>query len=189
MTIVLRPAQPDHHDAIVALPGLAGSTRRLLAADLAGALPRHAVVAVDEAGLVVGFAMSTRQPDEVHLLDLAVVPSARRVGIATRLVALLSSLAHTDGATAITLEVRVSNTAGRGLYRALGFDDRGTRPGYYRDGEDARILWHVDLHDLAARAGAGALGPVGAAPGSGRDAHHDGGDRSGHRSTAMRGGR
>lgn len=158
-TTVLRSARPADHDAIVALPGLGASTRRLLAGDLAGTVPRHVQVAVDAAGRVVGFAMSNRQPDEVHLLDLAVAADVRRTGIATRLVAALATLGRADGASAMTLEVRVSNGAGRGLYHRLGFVDRGTRPGYYQDGEDARILWHDDLAALAARSHAGDPAP------------------------------
>lgn len=147
----LRPARPDDHDVIVALPGLSPSTRRLLARDLAGELPRHALVAEDNG--VVGFAMATRQPDQVHLLDLVVASGHRRDGLGARLVVGLARLARADGATAMTLEVRVDNVAARGLYRSLAFTDAGARPGYYRDGEDARILWHHDLSTLAAVAG------------------------------------
>ncbi len=187
-TIVVRLARPQDHDAIVALPGLGRSTRRLLADDLAGALPRHVVVAEDEVGRVVGVVMSTRQPDEVHLLDLAISPASRRGGIATRLVARLATLARADGASAMTLEVRVSNAPGRGLYRSLGFSDRGARPGYYQDGEDARILWHTDLRDLADHAR-----PDGVAAGFAGGAGSDGDpvdDGSNHRAApATTGGR
>lgn len=153
MSVRLRTARPGDHDAIARLDGLSGSTRRLLADDLAGVLPRHVVVATDVTPAgdeVVAMGMTTRQPDEVHLLDLVVRPSHRRRGIATGLLGTLAARARDDGATAMTLEVRASNDAGRALYLARGFTDHGTRPGYYADGEDARILWH---HDLAALVG------------------------------------
>jgi ribosomal-protein-alanine N-acetyltransferase len=54
------------------------------------------------------------------------------------------------GATALTLEVRVSNQAAQGLYRRFGFVPAGARKGYYPadangPAEDALVMW---LHDL-----------------------------------------
>ncbi len=149
MSVLVRTAVPADHDAVAGLPGLSGSTRRLLARDLAGVLPRHVLVASVRA-TVVGLGMTTRQPDEVHLLDLVVDRDHRRSGVATRLLAELAHRAMADDATAMTLEVRVSNDAALALYRSRGFVDDGVRPGYYHDGEDARILWHHDLPSLAA---------------------------------------
>jgi len=145
--IGVRPATPVDHDPIIARLDLSASTSRLLAKDLAGALPRHCLVAED-GGEIVGFAMTTRQPDEVHLLDIAVAASRRRRGVARQLLAGLAVLAMADGACAMTLEVRTSNHAARSLYARVGFVDHGVRPGYYRDGEDAAILWHDDLARL-----------------------------------------
>ncbi|HKJ57366.1 MAG TPA: ribosomal protein S18-alanine N-acetyltransferase [Nitriliruptoraceae bacterium] len=155
--MVVRPAMPADHDPIVAGLDLSASTSRLLAKDLAGALPRHCLVAED-GGEIVGFAMTTRQPDEVHLLDIAVAASRRRQGVARHLLARLAAMAMADGATAMTLEVRTSNRPARSLYARVGFVDHGVRPGYYRDGEDAAILWHDDLAGLVEIAGS--IGPA-----------------------------
>lgn len=152
--VVLRAAGPADRAAIAALDGLSRTTRRLLAIDLADPDRRVARVAQDQ-GHVVGFAMATRQPDEVHLLDLAVAPSHRSRGVARRLVAELATSAQHDGAHAMTLEVRSSNGAARRLYEALGCSTAGVRRGYYRDGEDAVIMWHRDLASLR-RAAVGA---------------------------------
>ncbi len=160
-SVILRPAVPGDHDQIVERLDLSGSTRRLLHLDLAGEKPRHGVVALDVDG-VIGFAMSTRQPDEVHLLDIAVAPSVRRRGIATRLLTWLAAAAMAEGATAMTLEVRASNPAAQALYTAAGFVDHGTRPGYYQDGEDAVIMWHHDLSALAAALTGTSTAPTGA---------------------------
>lgn len=149
--VTLRAAVPDDHDAIVGRLDLAGSTRRLLARDLAGARPRHCVVAVGTCGLL-GFMMTTRQPDEVHVLDIAVAAEVRRRGIAKLMLAWVASSSLADGATAMTLEVRASNLPAKSLYSGVGFVDRGTRPGYYQDGEDAVIMWHHDLPSLVGAA-------------------------------------
>ena len=41
------------------------------------------------------------------------------------------------GASAVTLEVRVSNGAARQFYRSYGFAEAYRRRAYYQDGEDA----------------------------------------------------
>lgn len=148
MPTLLRTAVPGDHHEIVARLDIEGSTRRLLKLDLAGAKPRNCVVAEDPGG-ILGFAMSTRQPDEVHLLDITIASAARRRGIARRLLGWLATAAVADGATAMTLEVRHSNTGAQALYLGLGFVDHGLRPGYYQDGEDAMIMWHHDLAGMA----------------------------------------
>ena len=46
------------------------------------------------------------------------------------------------GASAMTLEVRVSNEHAIRLYKNEGFEENGIRPHYYTDNrEDALIMW------------------------------------------------
>ena len=66
----------------------------------------------------------------------------------------LSRAAIATGATALTLEVRSSNTVAQELYRRFGFAPAGVRKGYYADtGEDALIMWahDTDGHAFAER--------------------------------------
>lgn len=94
-------------------------------------------------------------PDAAHVLRLAVAPSRRGRGLATRLVEELIGEAGRTGHPALTLEVRASNRAALSLYRRLDFVSHGLRPGYYPDGEDAVILWRSphggDEHDTHGR--------------------------------------
>lgn len=79
--------------------------------------------------------------DEVHVHNLAVVPEARRHGLARRLLAQTLEIAAGKGARAAHLEVRAGNTAARALYRAMGFREVGARSGYYSGpAEDAVLL-------------------------------------------------
>ena len=73
------------------------------------------------------------------------LPGHRRRGIARRLLTHLMADATAQGCEGIALEVRVSNFAAQGLYRAHGFRLAGLRRGYYRDtGEDALVMaWHA----------------------------------------------
>ncbi|MDR1043976.1 MAG: ribosomal protein S18-alanine N-acetyltransferase [Candidatus Adiutrix sp.] len=79
-------------------------------------------------------------PPEIHLLNLAVRPECRRLGLAWRLVTAMESIGRRAGARNIFLEVRPSNRAALSLYRSRGFQVAGRRPGYYGDGEDAVLM-------------------------------------------------
>jgi [ribosomal protein S18]-alanine N-acetyltransferase len=77
---------------------------------------------------------------EYHVLNVAVHPAARRTGLGRRMMDRVLAEARKDHADFVALEVRKSNVAAKGLYTSLGFRTVGTRPRYYRDGEDAEIM-------------------------------------------------
>ena len=146
----VRAATPADLDAVLALDDLEPATRRLLADDLAAADRRTVLVATADDDRVVGVVIAMRQQDAAHVLDVVVARDRRRRGIGARLLRALAVVAVRDDVPALTLEVRASNLAARALYEQLGFEDAGVRPGYYRDGEDAHVLWHHDPTALAA---------------------------------------
>lgn len=113
----------------------------------------HARVAEFD-GELAGYSMAWLGEGEGHLGNLAVVPGRRRRGIARRLVEDLLDHARAQDADPLTLEVRVSNFAAQGLYRAHGFRLAGLRRGYYRDtGEDALIMeWRASAAEAPGRA-------------------------------------
>jgi [ribosomal protein S18]-alanine N-acetyltransferase len=78
--------------------------------------------------------------DEIHLLKVAVAPACRRLGIAYRFLRDCLNLTARQGIRSAFLEVRPSNTAGLCLYRKLGFEIVGNRPGYYSDSGEAAII-------------------------------------------------
>lgn len=82
--------------------------------------------------------------DEVHVLNIAVHPEARRRALAMGLMEDLIEKAEVARMSVITLEVRAGNDAARGLYDGLGFRVIGRRPRYYTDsGEDAVVMARV----------------------------------------------
>lgn len=101
------------------------------------------VLAAQDGGRVVAFAIISCVVDESELYAIAVHPSARRRGIARSLleVALLSARAR--GATIMHLEVRASNRPARTFYSVEGFEESGLRPRYYGDGEDAILMRRI----------------------------------------------
>src|SRR3546814_19973189 len=81
-----------------------------------------------------------------HVTNVGVDPGHRRQGIATRLMLELVRRGLEEGAEALTLEVRASNTAAQELYRHFGFVPAGVRKNYYSDAnEDALIMWATDI--------------------------------------------
>jgi len=95
---------------------------------------------------VVGYAGLICYGDEAHLTNVAVDPQLQRKGIATRLVYEEILRAREMGATAISLEVRVTNWGAQRLYARFGFHPVGTRRNYYQElQEDALIMWTDDI--------------------------------------------
>jgi ribosomal-protein-alanine N-acetyltransferase len=100
-------------------------------------------------GVPLGLALTWRAADEVHLLDLAVDPDARRRGIGRALLEAVLVDARTSGAALALLEVRAQNAQALALYAALGFVQTGVRRAYYSDnGEDA-VVMRLDLSSCA----------------------------------------
>jgi [ribosomal protein S18]-alanine N-acetyltransferase len=93
-------------------------------------------VARAESGAVLGYILFWHVTDEIHLLNVAVDPEARRRGIGRALVLDLLAYARAHAAAKVLLEVRASNTAAIRLYEGLGFTEFNVRKAYYSDGED-----------------------------------------------------
>ncbi|MGH9404631.1 MAG: ribosomal protein S18-alanine N-acetyltransferase [Terriglobia bacterium] len=88
-----------------------------------------------------GFVALRRVLDHAEILNLAVHPARRRLGIAKALLAEACRRAFEDGAKTLSLEVRASNHPAIELYRSLGFSLRAVRKDYYTDPvEDAQVL-------------------------------------------------
>ena len=93
-------------------------------------------------GIVAGYAGMWLVLDESHITNVAVHPDYRGCGLGRAIMNDLLARAVVLGAARITLEVRVSNKTARGLYKSLGFVEKGFRRKYYSDNnEDAIIMW------------------------------------------------
>lgn len=90
------------------------------------------------AGEVAGFLVVREvAPSEREILNLAVAPAFRRLGVATLL--LRNQLSGRSGDW--YLEVRSSNEAARIFYKLMGFHDAGIRPSYYSEpAEDCIVM-------------------------------------------------
>jgi [ribosomal protein S18]-alanine N-acetyltransferase len=95
---------------------------------------------------LVGYAGLMMTLDEGHVTTIAVEPRRHRGKVGTRLFLVLAREAIARGATALTLEVRMSNTAAQDMYRRFGFGPVGVRKNYYQEvNEDALVMWAHDV--------------------------------------------
>ena len=120
-------------------------TRKQVAGSLA--MPHTYALLIDSTGSLTltagirepaGFALIRRAPGEEELLLVGVRPRFRRHGLGRKLLEAFFSQARQSGADRVFLEMRANNPA-RSLYAALGFEQIGRRPDYYRLGDGSRI--------------------------------------------------
>lgn len=101
---------------------------------------------------IVGYGGVMMSLTDGHVTTIAVDPKWHRRGIGTRLLLVLARAAIERGATALTLEVRLSNKAAQAMYRRFAFTPVGVRKGYYADtGEDALVMWAYEVDRPAYR--------------------------------------
>lgn len=110
-------------------------------------------VADGSGGIVGGMLIARRAADEAELLTLAVAPACRNAGLGTALLKRAMTMLREAGAARLFLEVEEGNAAALRLYRSLGGEPVGRRPGYYEGRADAAIFC-LALSPLAADDGA-----------------------------------
>jgi tRNA threonylcarbamoyl adenosine modification protein YeaZ len=108
--------------------------------------PRRIALVTDggQAGKVVGLVVASLIPPQAELETIVIDTYFQRCGLARKLFAELAGKLRLAGVTEVILEVRASNQAALGLYRRLGFQQTGLRPGYYvnppEPAEDAVLM-------------------------------------------------
>jgi ribosomal-protein-alanine N-acetyltransferase len=101
---------------------------------------------------LVGYAGLMMTLDEGHITTIAVDPERHRLKIGSRLLLVVAREAIERGASALTLEVRMSNHAAQDMYRRFGFAPVGVRKNYYQEvNEDALVMWARDVDQPAYR--------------------------------------
>lgn len=101
--------------------------------------------AVLENGELIGYGGISVAADEAEILNIAVHPSFRRLGVGVRLMRVLIDAAQERGACSLYLEVRASNVAAAALYRSLGFETIGVRKNYYTSPREDAVLMSLSL--------------------------------------------
>lgn len=136
---MIQPVTMAHAPALAALHAAAFPPREAWGEDamsLQLALTGTFGLIDDRGGMLMGRVIA----GEAEVLTLAVVPAARRQGIATALLRVARREAIARGGSVMFLEVATGNGAALALYRRDGFVEVGRRRCYYSDGSDALVL-------------------------------------------------
>jgi ribosomal-protein-alanine N-acetyltransferase len=91
-------------------------------------------------GTIAGYGVLGRAGDSSHLMNLAVLPEYRRLGVALQLMAGFGEISREWRCKRMCLEVRASNAIAREFYVSLGFVYSSRVKSYYADREDALIF-------------------------------------------------
>ncbi|RDI73465.1 rimI: ribosomal-protein-alanine acetyltransferase [Gaiella occulta] len=144
MSFRLRKLELSDLDAIERIERASYPTpwsRSMFASELAKPSSLSIAAVTPDEGLI-GYLVLSRYVDAWHVMNVAVAPSHRRLGVASAMLEHLFEVTRGDEQRGYTLEVRVSNVPAVRLYERLGFVARGIRRGYYTDNrEDALIMW------------------------------------------------
>ena len=112
---------------------------------------RNCIGMVAEQGeKVVGFMIYELHKAKLHILNFAVHPSWRRLGVGAQMVAKLISKLSSHRRTRITLEVRETNLVAQLFFQKQGFKAVRVLRAYYEDsGEDAFLMQYKFADDTS----------------------------------------
>jgi ribosomal-protein-alanine acetyltransferase len=131
--VTVRPGGAADLDAVARIQEASREAARW---DPAGYLAYDFLVAVCE-DRVTGFLVARPvAAGESEILNLAVHPACRRLGIAHRLVKEIALKRPGD----MFLEVRESNSTARAFYKSIGFQEIAVRPKYYEGPLEGAIV-------------------------------------------------
>jgi ribosomal-protein-alanine N-acetyltransferase len=96
---------------------------------------------------VIGYLCLEQVLDEGHILDLAIHPDYRGMGIATALVEKGVGQLKGRGCRLLFLEVRASNRVAKRFYEGHGFRIIGTRKKYYLAPTEDAVIMMLGMQD------------------------------------------
>lgn len=106
-------------------------------------------VARDEAsGTIVGFAGIMVIDEDAELLNIAVLPEYRSLGVGSTLLKQVMYSAKKKNARRMLLEVREHNEAAQHLYKKNNFCVLGMRRGYYKNPVEDAIIMECRLETI-----------------------------------------
>lgn len=141
------PMTPSHLPQVAALEKLCFPADPWSEAIFRAALddPATAVLlAENEDGAVLGYAVLYTVLDEGNLDNIAVAPEYRRQGIGEALLSAVVGFSR-EHLARLMLEVRASNAPALALYRKFGFAEVGRRKNYYTAPREDAVLMTAEL--------------------------------------------
>ena len=138
MNVTIRPATPKDLPAVLEIEKDSFPSQHWSEEDFLS----YRCTVIEAEGQIAGFVVMRElfngPPPELEILNLAMAPVFRRLGLAS---VLLSS--ELQPGRTYFLEVRESNTAARRLYEKFGFREISRRANYYRSPPETAIVMQV----------------------------------------------
>jgi ribosomal protein S18 acetylase RimI-like enzyme len=124
----------EGHEEMV--EGLIALQQRTQAAAYGAMYPNAMYFLVERQGDRIGRMVVDFNPDEVHVVDISLIPEARGQGHGAQLLRMAQHAAAEAG-TCLSLAVRPENPRARQLYLSLGFASQGLDPMHMTE----RMVW------------------------------------------------
>ena len=122
----------------------------MLADELSSPASRY-WIAMDEAGVPIGYGGVKVGGDQADVMTIGVAPRARGRGVGRAILDALLEWARQAGAVEIFLDVRPSNEGAIALYNSRGFVEIGRRPRYFRNPVEEAVEMRAPLSEPGAR--------------------------------------
>ena len=144
----VRELKAEHIDMVSELEGLSFAhplSKANLGMLLPGGIGRGYVIVDEERQTAAAYGGIITVLDEGQMLNIATHPDYRRRGLAETILDKIIFDAKENGIKFITLEVRESNSAARGLYAKKGFYQVGLLKKYYDSPREDGLILKLDL--------------------------------------------
>lgn len=131
--LCITPMLPDHLDCVEEIERLCFSTpwsKKSFEEGLSNSFTQSYFTAILD-GQTVGYICLFHLFEEGELLNIAVDPAKRGMGIGQAMIDMMMGYLKGKNVSRITLEVRESNTAAKNLYTKNGFSPIAVRKNYY----------------------------------------------------------
>jgi [ribosomal protein S18]-alanine N-acetyltransferase len=145
---LIQPLTPADLDAVMDIEQLSFPSpwsRQAFEEEMARSWARLEIVRDAVTGRPLAFTDYWLVADELHILNIATHPEARRQGHGARLLQHILAVARQASYVSIELEVRRSNLAAQALYRRFKFEPVGIRARYYEDNDEDAIVMSLKL--------------------------------------------
>ena len=152
---MIRPAQPDDIPRLMELEREASTAAHWTEANYRAIFEpdslRFALVVADGAAphSISGYIVVRAFGDVWEIENVVVSKSQRRRGLASQLLSAVLDEAREQGAAALELEVRCTNSGAIALYSGFGFRQVGTRKAYYSNPLEGAALLRLDFAGAA----------------------------------------
>jgi len=105
----------------------------------------YKVLGIYDSDQLIGYIAFSLIIDEMEILNLAVHPKYRRLGLGKLLLGKAFKMCRDNGIKKSFLDVKITNVAAQNLYKSFGYHQIGVRKKYYPDTKEDALLYRYDF--------------------------------------------